>query len=100
VRAAKVAENSADYSIENTVHQTLFLPTNRSAKYNAKTAIDTFAVRAGDTMSALVIWIGVHGLGLHGRQLAAVNIALVVVWIAVAAGVVHHHRKRSSRSFS
>jgi AAA family ATP:ADP antiporter len=95
VRAAKVAENSADYSLENTVHQTLFLPTDRAAKYNAKTAIDTFAVRAGDTISALVIWIGVRGIGFHGRQLAAVNVALVAVWLAVAAGVVHHHRKRS-----
>jgi AAA family ATP:ADP antiporter len=95
VRAAKVAENSTDYSLENTVRQTLFLPTDRAAKYNAKTAIDTFAVRAGDTLSALVIWLGVRRIGFHGRDLAVVNVVLVALWLAVALGVVHHHRRRA-----
>ncbi len=93
VRAAKLAENSTDYSLENTVRQTLFLPTDRAAKYKAKAAIDTFAVRAGDTLSALVIWIGVRQIGFHGRQLAVVNIVLVAVWLAIAAGIVHQHRR-------
>lgn len=95
VRAAKVAENSTEYSLENTVQQMLFLTTGRAAKYKAKAAIDTFAVRAGDTASALVIWIGVAGLGVRGRGLAAVNVALVAVWLGLAAGVVRLHRRRS-----
>jgi AAA family ATP:ADP antiporter len=95
VRAAKLAENSTDYSLENTVRQTLFLRTERAAKYNAKTAIDTFAVRAGDTVSAFVIWFGVRRIGLHGRQLAIVNVGLVVVWLVLAAGIVRYHRRRS-----
>jgi AAA family ATP:ADP antiporter len=95
VRAAKVAENSTDYSLENTVRQTLFLRTDRAAKYKAKTAIDTFAVRAGDTISALVIWIGVRQIGLNGRGLAQVNLLLVALWLVVAAGIVQHHRRRT-----
>ena len=95
VRAAKVAENSTDYSLENTVRQTLFLRTDRAAKYKAKTAIDTFAVRLGDTVSALVIWIGVRRIGVHGRELAEVNILLVAVWLLVAIGIVQHHRRRT-----
>ena len=87
VRAAKVAENSTEYSLDNTVRQTLFLPTDRAAKYKAKAAIDTFAVRAGDTVSALVIWIGVRQIGLRRRQLAAINVVLVLVWFAVAFGI-------------
>jgi AAA family ATP:ADP antiporter len=97
VRAAKVAENSTDYSLENTVHQTLFLATDRAAKYKAKAAIDTFAVRAGDTFSALVIWIGVSAIGLHGRALAAVNVALVGLWLAIAVGIVRAHGGHASR---
>ncbi|HEY3801066.1 MAG TPA: Npt1/Npt2 family nucleotide transporter [Kofleriaceae bacterium] len=97
VRAAKVAENSTEYSLENTVQQMLFLPTGRAAKYKAKAAIDTFAVRAGDTASALVIWIGVQGIGVRGRGLAAVNVALVAVWLGIAAGVVRLHRRRARR---
>ena len=99
VRAAKVAENSTDYSLDNTVRQTLFLPTGRAAKYKAKTAIDTLAVRAGDTASALVIWIGVRHIGLHGRELAVVNVVLVALWLAVTYGVgVHHHRRSGAAS--
>ena len=94
VRAAKIAENSTGYSLENTVRQTLFLPTERAAKYHAKTAIDTFAVRAGDTLSAIVIWIGVHEIGFRGRQLALVNILLATLWFAVTVGIVQFHRRR------
>jgi ATP:ADP antiporter, AAA family len=91
--AAKVAENGANYSLQNTVRQALFLPTSRAVKYKAKTALDTFFVRAGDTLSAVLVGLGVHQLGLGGRELALVNIGLVGVWLAVVAGVVRQHRK-------
>ena len=96
VRLAKLAENSTEYSLDNTVRQTLFLPTNRAAKYKAKAAIDTFAVRAGDTCSAIVIWIGVREIGVHGRGLAAVNLVLVGLWLVIAAGVVRSYRRRAT----
>jgi ATP:ADP antiporter, AAA family len=95
VRAAKIAENSTDYSLQNTVRQALFLPTSRAVKYKAKAAIDTFFVRAGDTMSALLVGLGLHQLGLGVRGLALVNLGLVLVWIAIAAGIAHHHRRLS-----
>jgi AAA family ATP:ADP antiporter len=93
VRAAKVAESSTDYSLDNTVRQTLFLPTNRAAKYKAKAAIDTFAVRAGDTLSAVVIWICVRQIGFHGRQLAVINVALVALWLVATFGVARRYRR-------
>jgi AAA family ATP:ADP antiporter len=92
VRIAKIAENSTDYSLENTVRQALFLPTARAAKYKAKAAIDTFGVRTGDTVAALTIWAALHFFGLHGRGLAVVNIGLVAVWLVIAAAVVRRHR--------
>ncbi len=92
IRAAKIAENATDYSLQNTVRQALFLPTSRAVKYKAKAAIDTFFVRAGDTMSALLVGLGVHQLGLGGRQLALVNTGLVLVWLAIAVGIARRHR--------
>jgi ATP:ADP antiporter, AAA family len=96
IRIAKTAENSIDYSLQNTVRQTLFLPTDRAVKYKAKAAIDTFFVRFGDTLSAVLVGVGIHQLGFGGRQLAFANVVLVSVWIVIAVGIAHHHRKISA----
>jgi AAA family ATP:ADP antiporter len=95
IRAAKIAENGTDYSLQNTVRQALFLPTSRAVKYKAKAAIDTFFVRAGDTMSAVLVGLGVHQLGFTGHQLAIVNAGLVILWLAITAAIARHHRRLS-----
>jgi ATP:ADP antiporter, AAA family len=92
IRAAKIAENATDYSLQNTVRQALFLPTERVAKYKAKAAIDTFFVRFGDTLSALLVGLGIHQLGFAGRDLAVANLVLIAVWLAIAAGIARRHR--------
>src|SRR5262249_33687766 len=91
VRAAKIAENATDYSIQNTVRQALFLPTARAVKFKAKVAIDTFFWRSGATISAVLVGAGIHQLGLGAGQLALVNVVLVGVWLAVAAAVARGH---------
>jgi AAA family ATP:ADP antiporter len=95
IRAAKVAENGTDYSLQNTVRQSLFLPTDRAVKYKAKAAIDTFFVRAGDLLAAIVVGLGIHQLDLSVRGLAFVNVGLVLVWFAIAGGIARHHRRLS-----
>lgn len=85
VRIAKIAENSTDYSLQNTVRQALFLPASRAVKFKAKTVIDVFFVRFGDMLSALLIGVGIHELGLDVRELALVNVGLVVIWLGIAA---------------
>jgi AAA family ATP:ADP antiporter len=97
VRLAKMAENSLDYSLQNTVSQALYLRTSRVAKYKAKAAVDTFFVRAGDTLSAIVVGVGLHQLALSARQIALVNVGLVLGWIAIALGIAHHHRLLGAR---
>ena len=92
VRAAKIVENATDYSLQNTVRQALFLPTRREVKYKAKAAIDTFFVRAGDLIAALVVMIAVGRLGLSPAALAAVNVGLAVIWLGVAAALARRHR--------
>jgi ATP:ADP antiporter, AAA family len=96
VAVIKAAEDGAEYSLANTVRQALFLPTSRDAKYKAKTAIDTFIVRAGDLGSALLVAIGVYG-GLVTREFAALNAVLGLVWIAVSWRIGRHYRKLSAR---
>jgi AAA family ATP:ADP antiporter len=98
VRAAKMTENATEYSVQNTVRQILFLPTDRSVKYKAKAAIDTFVVRAADSASALLVWIGVHELGTSGREFAYVNVVLVGVWIIVAIALARSYCQASSRA--
>lgn len=88
----KVAENSIDYSLQNTARQALFLPTSREAKYQAKAAIDTFLVRGGDVVAALVVWLGMR---LHAdiRSLAALNVAFAAAWGAVAWRLASRHAR-------
>jgi len=79
----KVAENSVDYSLQNTARQALFLPTSRQAKYQAKVTIDTFLVRGGDVLAAGLVWLGSH-LHVQLRCFALVNVALAAVWMVIA----------------
>ena len=93
LRFAKTAENSTDYSLQNTVKQALFLPTSREEKYKAKAAIDTFFVRFGDTASALIVWTGLHALHFGPRAFALVNVGLVLAWIFLNVGIAKEHKK-------
>jgi AAA family ATP:ADP antiporter len=84
IRGAKLAENSLDYSLQNTTRNALYLPTSREAKYKAKQANDTFFVRSGDVISAGIVFAGTTWLGFAARQFALVNVALVIVWLLIA----------------
>lgn len=84
IRAVKIAENSTDYSLNNTVRNVLFLPTTREEKYKAKQVTDAFAQRAGDVLHSGLIFVATGVLALSTRDLALVNIGLVIAWIAVA----------------
>ncbi len=92
VRAMKMAENSNDYSTNNTVRYALFLPTSREVKYKAKAAADTFFARTGDAFQAAVVFIGTP-LSFRIPAFAAVNVVIVGVWIAIVAGIAREHKK-------
>ena len=84
IRWAKTAENATDYSLQNTVRQALFLPTTREEKYKAKQAIDTFFWRAGDLLSAALVYVGLNLLSLTNKGFALFNLGLVLVWLLLA----------------
>jgi len=84
IRATKVAENSLDYSLQNTSKNALYLPTTREAKYKAKQANDTFFVRFGDVLSAGLVFAGTTWWALAPRGFAFVNIGLIALWLGLA----------------
>ena len=67
----------------------------RAVKYKAKAAIDTFVVRAGDTLSAVVVWSASTCSGSARAGSRPSTCALVGVWLAIALGIAHHYRKLS-----
>jgi AAA family ATP:ADP antiporter len=95
VRIVKTAENAADYSIQNTVRNVLFLPTSRDEKYKAKQAIDSFFWRAGDVMSAGLVFVGVTSLGLSTSGFARANLVLTGVWLLLAILVGREYVRKS-----
>jgi AAA family ATP:ADP antiporter len=92
VLGAKVVENSTDYSLNNTVRNMLFLPCTYEQKFSAKQAIDSFFVRMGDVLSALLVFAGTTIFSLHPRGFAAVNAVIVVAWLWLAWRVGHEYK--------
>jgi ATP:ADP antiporter, AAA family len=98
IRTAKIAENSLDYSLNNTARQTLFLPTSREAKYKAKQAVDTFFVRFGDVTSAGLVFAGTTWLAFAPRHFAMVNAALVLIWLGIAIALGRAFKARAGEA--
>jgi AAA family ATP:ADP antiporter len=96
IRWSKTAENATDYSLMNTLKGVLFLPTTREEKYKAKQAIDTLFVRAGDVLSAVLVFVGSQWLGLATRQFALVNLGLVVLWLLLALRIGREFQRLSA----
>jgi AAA family ATP:ADP antiporter len=84
IRLVKIAENSTDYSLMNTTRHVLFLPVDRDAKYEGKTAIDTFFWRFGDLLQAGVVYLGVNIFAWSAIGFAAFNAVLAVGWFVLA----------------
>jgi AAA family ATP:ADP antiporter len=95
IRSAKVAENSLDYSLQNTTKNALYLPTSREAKYKAKQAIDSFFVRLGDLLQAVVVFVGTlmaFGIG----QFAILNLVFVSLSLVIVVAIGREYQKRTA----
>ncbi len=90
---ARVGESSLDYSLSNTTRQALWLVTARDVKYKAKQVIDTFVVRAGDAMSAGLVWLGAR-TAMDLRTFIGVNVALSALWLVVAIQLGSAYRRK------
>ena len=97
IRWAKMSENATDYSIMNTGRQMLWLPTKREEKYKAKQAIDTFYVRAGDVLSAVLVFAATAA-AIPSRGMAVVNLGLIVLWLFVIFALLRRHRSLTAQT--
>lgn len=89
---AKVIENGLNYSLRQTTHHALFLPTDRAATFEGKTAIDTFCWRLGDLVAAGGVYIGINLAGLTTIQFAFLNLAVASLWVLVAFALARGYR--------
>jgi len=96
IRWVKVAENANDYSLQNTVRNVLFLPTSREQKYKAKQVIDSFFVRSGDVLSALLVFVGTSQLRFGTSQFAKANLVLALCWLVLAVLVGRAYRQKTA----
>jgi AAA family ATP:ADP antiporter len=94
VRAIKSAENGTDYSLMKTARSALFLITKREEKYKAQAAIETFFVRGGDTLCALVVWVGTTFLALSVEGFAMINVVSIFGWIFLTVFVIREYKKK------
>lgn len=100
IRWHKILENATDYSIQSNTKELLYLPVSHVEKYSAKAFNDTFVVRGGDALAALMIFGATHfmqSLGEFGlRAMILVNVTLGVLWLGVALQIGRMHRQQMS----
>jgi ATP:ADP antiporter, AAA family len=93
VRTFKIAENSFNYSLQNTVQHALFLPTTREAKYKAQSAVNTFGMRLGDVLQAGIIFLGTS-VHLSIRSFGLVSLSMTALWLFLASLLYREHKRR------
>lgn len=98
LKVMKVAENAANYSVNNTARHMLWLPTSKTMLYQAKPTVDTLFVRIGDGLAALTVLLGTHWWGLDVIEYLLINIVIAVAWLCVAAYLSMEHRRWGTRA--
>jgi len=89
----KIAENSIDYSLQNTARHALFLPLNQQQIYEGKTVIDALCWRLGDLLHVVIIFIGLKVFKLDHYEFAAVNLVISLLWIVLAFNLARKHKQ-------
>jgi len=100
VKVMKIAENAADYSINNTARHVLWLPVPPGMTYQGKPTIDSFVTRFGDGMAALTVLVGGHVLALATDTFFVFNVVLVLAWLALCFEVIRRYRAQSEGAAS
>jgi len=94
----KSVENGTDYSLMKTARSALFLITKREEKYKAQAAIETFFVRGGDTLCAVVVWVGTTFLALSIERFAVINVVSILIWIFLTILIIREYKKKRAQA--
>ena len=92
----KSTENGTDYSLMKTARSALFLITKREEKYKAQAAIETFFVRGGDTLNAVIVWFGTTVLALSIEGVAVINVVSILIWITLTVLIIREYKKQKA----
>jgi AAA family ATP:ADP antiporter len=91
-----IAQRSLDYSILNTSRNVLLLPASRGAKYEAKTAIDTFFFRFGDMLSAGGVFLAASLFSANRMTFVWFNLALGILMLTIAVRIGREYSRRAA----
>jgi len=94
IRFAMIAENSANYSIQNTTRHALFLPVPRRLKYLGKTTIETFFYRFGDLLYGGFIFVAVTWFEWSVSAFIFSNLFFSIILFVLAWKVGHSNARR------
>jgi AAA family ATP:ADP antiporter len=94
LQSVLIVQRSFDYSLLNTTRNALLLPMDREAKYQAKTAIDTFFYRTGDLLATGSIFIGQRAFDDPRTQFVWLIVLLCVTMTLVAWLVGREYARR------
>ncbi|UCE41691.1 MAG: hypothetical protein JSV17_01485 [Candidatus Aminicenantes bacterium] len=97
VRWVKVLDNGLDYSLMNTTRHSLYLITPRIEKYKAQAVTKTFFHRAGDVLSAALVFLGTTFLAFKIENIAMVNVVLILIWIYLGVKIFKEHKRLSAQ---
>ena len=92
-RYFKMAENSMDYSLQNTARQMLYLPLSRQEKYEGRAVIDSFGQRVGDLLQAGLIFVGLHWLGFQATSFIPVAAVLAGINLIIAWNIIRERAR-------
>jgi AAA family ATP:ADP antiporter len=94
LQSVLVLQRSFDYSLLNTTRNALMLPMEREAKYQAKTAIDTFFFRAGDLLASGSVFVGTQLFDEARTQILWLIVVLSASMLLVAWLVAREYARR------
>jgi AAA family ATP:ADP antiporter len=93
-------EGTLSYSMHQSSKEVLYTPTDRATTYKAKAFIDMFVFRTGKAIGGvflLVYGLYLVNLGMDLPMLAAVNIALLVLWMGLVGVAGRHFAQLAAR---
>lgn len=95
--AAKGAEGTLRYSLDQSTREVLWLPVPTDVRYRVKPLVDLGVYRGGTGLAGLVLLGVVNGLGFGIREVAFVALALTGLWAWFGLRMRHEFRESVKR---
>ncbi len=86
------ADRGLNYSIQQSIKETLYVPLSDTQKYKAKAFIDMFVDRAAKALAAFVLIGVIRYVGLSPRASLLISIASMAVWLGAARALGNYWR--------